>query len=152
MKKLYKLDGWTLFAMFLILAFSELIQMFLSNQNISSAPAMGKALELGMYLLTIIIGFAIYYGVMYLVLNNNETGFQKIIFVNIVIGLVVAAILSIIAGLIAGKALNIWIKIVIGLIGNGLIAWTNWKELKISQSSKIKISVWTAICFVVSLF
>ncbi|WP_125588241.1 hypothetical protein [Companilactobacillus jidongensis] len=150
MKKLYKLDGWTLFAMFLILAFMELIQMFLSNQKIGGAPAMGKALELGMYAVTIIFSFAIYYGVMYLVLNNNETGFQKVIFVNIVIGLTVASLLAIIAGLITGKSLNVWIKIVIGLIGNGLIAWTNWKELDVSQNSKIKISVWTAICFVVS--
>lgn len=150
MKKLYKLDGWTLFAMFLILAFAELIQMFLSNQQIGSAPAMGKALELGMYAITIVFSFAIYYGVMYLVLNNTETGFQKIIFVNIVIGLTIIALLSIVAGLITGKALNIWLKIIIGLIGNGFIAWINWKELSVSQSSKIKISVWTAICFVVS--
>lgn len=150
MKNLYKLDRLTLFALFLIYAFSEIIAMFLANKT-ASAPTTGKLMELGMYTAGLIIGFGIYYGIMYLILNSNESDFQKTIFVNIALGLIVVALLSSIIGAITDKSLNIWVKVIVGLLGNGLTAALNWKYLNVSQSSKIKVSVLSAISFIVSV-
>jgi len=151
MKNLYKLDRVTLVAVFLVYAFSEITAMFLSNKNLSSAPSVGKWMELGIYTVALIISFVIYYGVMYFILKNNESDFQTTIFVNIAIGLTVIAILAIIAGLVTDKSLNIWTKGIFGLLGNGLTAALNWKYLNVSQASKIKVSVLTVIYFVISL-
>ncbi|APX71674.1 hypothetical protein M5C72_00555 [Companilactobacillus allii] len=148
MKNLYRLDRLTLFALFLIYAFSGITAMVLANE---ATPEMGRVMELVVYVVGLIIGFVIYYGIMYLILKNSEFDFQKTIFVNIAIGLIVVALLSGIVGAITNKGLNIWVKVIVGLLGNGLTIALNWKYLQVSQSSKIKVSILSVLSFFVSV-
>lgn len=149
MKNLYKIDRITTLGVILISIFMSVIQMIVSDPSVADMPQMGKWLKLLVYFVGAIVGFAIMYWLYTLLLRNNDNYKLKLI-VNMAIGLTVKAILVTIIYLIAGKT-NVWVNGIAGFIGFGSLAGLNWMTLQISQSDKIKISVLTAIWFVLAL-
>ncbi|ALB29904.1 hypothetical protein [Companilactobacillus heilongjiangensis] len=150
MKNLYKLDRLSVLGTVLISILIQVIQMILTDPNVSEMPQMGKWLKLLIYVIGAVLAFAIAYWLFNLLLKNNDNYKAKLI-INMAIGLTIEACLMIIVFLIAGKT-NIWIKGIVGVIGFGSMAGLNWKFLEVSQSDKIKISVLTAIWFILTLF
>ncbi|MFC6176790.1 hypothetical protein ACFQAV_08045 [Companilactobacillus huachuanensis] len=150
MKNLYKLDRLSVLGAVLISILVQVIQVILADPNVSDMPQMGKWLKLLIYIIGAAITFAIGYWLFTLLLKNNDN-YQVKLAINMAIGLTIESALLIIAFLIAGKT-NIWIKGVSGVIGFGTLAGLNWKFLEVPQSDKIKISVLTAIWFVLTLF
>lgn len=149
MKNLYKIDRITTLGVILISIFMSVIQMIVSDPSVADMPQMGKWLKLLVYFVGAIVGFIIMYWLYTLLLRNNDNYKLKLI-VNMAIGLTVKAILVTIIYLIAGKT-NVWVNGIAGFIGFGSLAGLNWMTLQISQSDKIKISVLTAIWFVLAL-
>jgi hypothetical protein len=98
-----------------------------------------------MFAIPAIIVIAIAYAVFYVLLRSTEVEFKKTVLINVSLGLFVLNILSMILFLILGHDLNIAIRIIISIIGNGITAGLNWMYLDISRSDKIKISIWSAI-------
>lgn len=150
MKNLYKLDRLSVLGTVLISILIQVIQMILTDPNVSEMPQMGKWLKLLIYVIGVVLAFAIAYWLFNLLLKNNDNYKAKLV-INMAIGLTIEACLMIIVFLIAGKT-NIWIKGIVGVIGFGSMAGLNWKFLEVSQSDKIKISVLTAIWFILTLF
>ncbi|WP_338232185.1 hypothetical protein [Companilactobacillus muriivasis] len=150
MKNLYKLDRLSVLGTVLISILIQVIQMILTDPNVSEMPQMGKWLKLLIYVIGAVLAFAIAYWLFNLLLKNNDNYKAKLV-INMAIGLTIEACLMIIVFLIAGKT-NIWIKGIVGVIGFGSMAGLNWKFLEVSQSDKIKISVLTAIWFILTLF
>jgi len=150
MKNLYKLDRLSVLGTVLISILIQIIQMILTDPNVSEMPQMGKWLKLLIYVIGAVLAFAIAYWLFNLLLKNNDNYKAKLV-INMAIGLTIEACLMIIVFLIAGKT-NIWIKGIVGVIGFGSMAGLNWKFLEVSQSDKIKISVLTAIWFILTLF
>ncbi|KRO00046.1 hypothetical protein [Companilactobacillus kimchiensis] len=149
MKNLYKIDKLSALGVILISIFMEVIQMIVSDPDVANMPQMGKWLKLLIYVVGSVLSFAIGYWVFTLLLRNNDNYKLKLI-VNIAIGLTIDALLIIIVVLIAGKT-DIWANGIAGVIGFGALAALNWRFLEVSQSDKIKISVLTAIWFILTL-
>jgi len=149
MKNLYKLDKLSTFGIILISVLVKIIQMMISDPNVSGMPSMGKWLKLLMYAVGSVVAFAIMYWLFSLLLKN-DANYQNRLAINMAIGLTILSVLFIIIYLIAGKT-NIWVSGIAGFLGLGTLAGLNWKFLEVSQSDKIKISVLTAILFVLSL-
>lgn len=150
MKNLYKLDRLSVLGTVLISILIQVIQMILTDPNVSEMPQMGKWLKLLIYVIGAVLAFAIAYWLFNLLLKNNDNYKAKLA-INMAIGLTIEACLMIIVFLIAGKT-NVWIKGIVGVIGFGSLVGLNWKFLEVSQSDKIKISVLTAIWFILTLF
>ena len=150
MKNLYKLDRLSVFGTVLIAVLMTVIQMIVSDPNVADMPQMGKWLKLLLYVIGAIVSFAIAYWLYTLLLRSNDNYKVKLA-INMAIGVFIEAILITIIYLIAGKT-NIWVNGIAGVIGFGSLAALNWKFLEVSQSDKIKISVLTAIWFILTLF
>lgn len=150
MKKLYKLDKLSVFGVFLVSIFMTVIEMIISDPNVSSMPQMGKWLKLLIYCVGALVTFGIGYWLFTLLLRNNDN-YKTTLIVNMAIGLTIVALLIAVIYLIAGKT-NIWVNGIAGFIGFGTLAGLNWKFLEVPQSDKIKVSVLTGICFILSLF
>lgn len=150
MKNLYKLDRLSVLGTVLISILMTVIQMIISDPNVADMPQMGKWLKLLLYVVGAVVAFAIAYWLFTLLLRNNDNYKAKLV-INMAIGLTIETALIIIVFLIAGKT-NIWANGIAGVIGFGTLAGLNWKYLEISQSDKIKISVLTAIWFILTLF
>ncbi|MFD1418895.1 hypothetical protein [Companilactobacillus keshanensis] len=150
MKKLYGLDKISLVGIFLIYFFLEIITLFLGDKNISGAPMAAMKFKILIFALEAVISIAILYGISYFLLKNTKAD-MKAVFVNTVVGLVVTSILSSLAFILITKDASIWQKSIIGIIGAGSMIWLNWKNLKIDQSNKIKITIWNVIWFVISI-
>jgi len=150
MKNLYKLDRLSVLGTVLISILIQVIQMILTDPNVSEMPQMGKWLKLLIYVIGAVLAFAIAYWLFNLLLRNNDNYKAKLA-INMAIGLTIESCLMIIVFLIAGKT-NVWIKGIVGVIGFGSMVGLNWKFLEVSQSDKIKISVLTAIWFILTLF
>ncbi len=150
MKNLYKLDRLSVFGTVLISILMIIIKTIVSDPNIAGMPQMGKWLKLLSYVLGAVVGVAIIYGLFNLLLRNNDNYKTKLL-INLAIGLTIQAGLVVITYLIAGKT-NIWANAIAGIIGFGTLAGLNWKFLEVSQSDKIKVSVLTAIWFILTLF
>lgn len=150
MKKLYKLDRLSVLGVALISIWMVVIEMIISDPNVTDMPQMGKWLKLVIYLIGAVIAFAIAYGLFNLLLKNNDN-YKNTLVVNMAIGLTIEAVLITIIYLIAGKT-NVWVSGVSGVIGFGILAGLNWRFLNVPQSDKIKISVLTAIWFLLTLF
>lgn len=150
MKKLYKLDKLSVFGVFLVSIFMTVIEMVISDPNVSSMPQMGKWLKLLIYFVGALVTFGIGYWLFTLLLRNNDN-YKTALIVNMAIGLTIVALLIAVIYLIAGKT-NIWVNGIAGFIGFGTLAGLNWKFLEVPQSDKIKISVLTGIWFILSLF
>jgi hypothetical protein len=145
MKKLYKIDSLSVFGIILIYFFSTILNRMISFKNFKYMPLQGKMLEIMMFAIPAIIVIAIAYAVFYVLLRSTEVEFKKTVLINVSLGLFVLNILSMILFLILGHDLNIAIRIIISIIGNGITAGLNWMYLDISRSDKIKISIWSAI-------
>lgn len=150
MKNLYKLDRLSILGTVLISILMTVIRMIVSDPNVADMPQMGKWMKLLIYIVGAVVAFAIAYWLFTLLLRNNDN-YKNRLAVNLAIGLTIEAGLVIIVYLIAGKT-NIWANGIAGLIGFGTLAGLNWKFLEVPQSDKIKISVLTAIWFLLTLF
>ena len=120
MKNLYKLDRLSVLGTVLISILIQVIQMILTDPNVSEMPQMGKWLKLLIYVIGVVLAFAIAYWLFNLLLKNNDNYKAKLV-INMAIGLTIEACLMIIVFLIAGKT-NIWIKGTVGVIGFGSMA------------------------------
>lgn len=149
MKNLYKLDRLSVLGIILISIFMNVIRMMVADPDIGSMPQMGKWLKLLIFVIGAVIVYAVAYWLFSLLLRSNDN-YQVKLIVNMAIGLTIEALLVTIVYLIAGKT-NIWVNGIAGVIGFGTLAGLNWKFLEVSQSDKIKISVLTAIWFILSL-
>ena len=149
MKNLYKLDRLSVLGIILISIFMNVVRMIVSDPNIGGMPQMGKWLKLLIFLIGAVIVYAVAYWLFSLLLRNNDNYKVKLI-INMAIGLTIEALLVTIVYLIAGKT-NIWVNGIAGVLGFGTLAGLNWKFLEVSQSDKIKVSVLTAIWFILSL-
>lgn len=149
MKRLYELDKVSHVGIFLIYFFMAVIELLVSDSNLSEMPAMGKYLKLLLFALGALIVFGIAYGLFNLLLRNNNN-YKNTLLVNMSLCLALDALLSAIVYLIAGKT-NVWVNGIVGFISLGGLGFLNWKTLEVPQSDKIKITVLTAIMFVVSL-
>ncbi|WP_125714304.1 hypothetical protein [Companilactobacillus kedongensis] len=150
MKKLYGLDKVSLVGIFLIYFFLDIITLFLGDKNISGAPMAAMKFKFLIFAIEATVAFAILYGISYLLLKNTKAD-MKVVFINTTIGLAVTSILSSLAFIIISKDASIWQKLIIGIIGAGSMIWLNWKNLKVDQSNKIKITIWNVIWFVISI-
>jgi len=126
------------------------ISMIVSDPNVSEMPQMGKWLKLLMYAVGTLIGFTIAYWIYILLLKNNSN-YKVTLIINMVIGMSIEALLLTIIYLIAGKT-NVWVSGIAGFIGFGSLGALNWRYLEVPQSDKIKVSVFTGILFILTLF
>lgn len=149
MKRLYELDKVSRIGIFLMYFFMTVISMLVNDSNLSQMPVMGKYLKLAIFALGALIVFGIFYGLFNLLLKNNNN-YKKPLLINMSLCLFLDALLSVIVCLIAGKT-NVWVNGIVGFISLGGLALINWTTLDVPQSDKIKISVLTAIMFVVLL-
>lgn len=150
MKNLYKMDKLSAFGVVLISIFMTVIEMIVSDPNVSEMPQMGKWLKLLLYVVGAVVAFAIGYWLYTLLLRNNDN-YKITLVVNMAIGLTIVALLITIIYLIAGKT-DIWVNGIAGFLGFGTLAGLNWRFLDVPQSDKIKVSVLTGIWFILSLF
>ncbi|KRK63970.1 hypothetical protein FC72_GL000855 [Companilactobacillus tucceti DSM 20183] len=150
MKKIYDLDKVSLVGIFLMYFFLEIIMLFLGDKNMVGAPAAAMKFKFFIFAIKAILSFAVFYGIFYLLLKNTKAD-MRVVFVNIIVGLVVTSILSSLVFAFISKDANILYRIITGAIGFGLMMWLNWKNLKIDQTNKIKITVWNVIWFVLSI-
>ena len=150
MKKLYKLDKLSVLGIVLISILMTVIEMIVSDPNVSQMPQMGKWLKLLLYVIGAVVSFAIGYWLFTLLLRNNDNYKVKLV-INLAIGLAIEAVLITIIYLIAKKT-NVWVNGIAGVLGFGTLALLNWKFLEVPQSDKIKVSVLTGIWFVLALF
>jgi len=150
MKNLYKMDKLSAFGVVLISIFMTVIEMIISDPNVSEMPQMGKWMKLLIYIVGAVVAFAIGYWLYTLLLRNNDNYKIKLA-INMAIGLTIVALLITIIYLIAGKT-DIWVNGIAGFLGFGTLAGLNWKFLDVPQSDKIKVSVLTGIWFILSLF
>jgi len=150
MKNLYKLDKLSVVGMFLIYFFMTVINMIISDPEVSEMPQMGKWLKLGMYAIGALVGFAIVYLIFSLLLKNNSN-YKTTLVINMAIGMAIEALLLAVIYLIAGKT-NVWVNGIAGFIGFGSLGLLNWKYLAAPQSDRIKASVFTGILFILALF
>ncbi|MFC6323201.1 hypothetical protein [Companilactobacillus baiquanensis] len=150
MKKLYRLDKVSLIGVFLIYCFLEIITLFLGDKKLAGAPAAAMKFKFLIFAVEAILIFVVLYGIFYLLLKNTPAD-KKALFVNVVLGLAVTSILSSIIFAFITKDTNIWQKVVTGIVGSGLMIWLNWKNLKIDQANKIKITIWNVIWLVLSI-
>ena len=151
MKKLYGLDKVSLFGIFLIYFLSAMIASVARFKYVVKMPAVVDKFKLPLAVVATLVIFLIIYGVYNLLLKKTEVDFKPTIIVNMSLSLALVQLVNGLIIILTKADLNHWLGMAIFAVGYLLLLGLNWLFLPLERTDKIKISVWTVICLVVSV-
>ncbi|AKP66291.1 hypothetical protein [Companilactobacillus ginsenosidimutans] len=149
---LYKVKRSSLIGVILIALITQFTAVYCNLVLSTGFEKMNKFLVIFLALVAAAIYLAIVYYVYKLILKKETVDYNQTLIVNIAITFAIGTILQTIVMLSTQAVTNTLANVLIGVIQFGLIGWINWTSLEISRQSKINISVWTVILFVLALF